>query len=48
MDFYTGARELPGEEVKGPCACSRTNLSVSLVMIDMPSVFTDVKFTINF
>lgn len=48
MDFYTGARELPGEEVKGPCTCLRTNLSVSLVMIDLPSVFTDVKFTINF
>lgn len=48
MDFYTGARELAEEEVSGPCTCSRMNLTLSLVMIDMPSIFTDVKFTTNF
>lgn len=35
MDFYSGARELVEEEVTGPCACSGTNLTASLVMVDM-------------
>lgn len=35
MDFYSGARELVEEEVTGSYACSGTNLTASLVMVDM-------------
>lgn len=48
MDFYSGAIKLAEEEVTGPCTCSRTNLRVSLVMTDVPSIFTDLQFTTNF